>query len=267
MQRILIFIVFISIVLSGCRSEFEKIRTSNQPELMLNKANEFYEKGEYANAQTLYELVIPYYRGKKEAEELFYNFSYAHYYLGEYILASHYFNNFARTFYNSKWREEAAYMAAYSNLEMSPNHRLDQSHTQKAIDEFQTFTNKFPESERIEECNNIIDELREKLEFKAFEQGKLYYDLKNYNSCITSFDNMLKDFPESPNAEEVRFIILKSSFEWAENSIYTKKEERFRETIKRYNQFIRKYPSSKYASEVRAIKEQTEEALKNYTDV
>jgi outer membrane protein assembly factor BamD len=267
MQKILTFILFVSLVVTGCRSEFEKIRTSNQPELMLNKANEFYSNGEYANAQTLYELVIPYYRGKKEAEELFYNFAYCHYYLGEYILASHYFNNFARTFYNSKWREEAAYMAAYSNLEMSPNHRLDQSHTQKAIDEFQAFTNKFPESDRIGECNDIIDELRDKLELKAFEQGKLYYDLKNYNSCITSFDNMLKDFPESPNAEEVRFIILKSSYEWAENSIYNKKEERFRETIKRYNQFIKKYPSSKYASQVDSIKERAEEALKNYTDV
>lgn len=266
MQRIAIFIILIA-CLASCRSEFERIRSSNQPEIMLEKANEYFEVGEYANAQILYELVIPYYRGKKEAEKLFYDFAYSHYYMREYILASHYFSNFARTFYNSKWREEAVYMAAYSNLQMSPNYRLDQSHTLKAIEEFQAFTNKFPESERVEECNEIIDELRAKLEYKAFEQGKLYYDLKNYNSCITSFDNMLKDFPDSPNAEEVRFIILKSSFEWAENSIYTKKEERYRETLKRYNQFIRKYPSSKHASEVMSIKKQTEEALKTFTDV
>jgi outer membrane protein assembly factor BamD len=234
---------------------------------MLDKANEYFDNEEYANAQTLYELVIPYYRGKKEAEELFYDFAYTHYYLSEYILAAHYFSNFARTFYNSKWREECVYMAAYSNLQMSPNHRLDQSHTNKAIEEFQAFTNKFPESDRVEECNRIIDELRAKLELKAFEEGRLYYDLKNYNSCITSFDNMLKDFPDSPNAEEVRLLILKSLFEWAENSIYSKKEERYRETIKRYNQFIKKYPSSNFASEVKAIKQRADEALKTFTDV
>jgi len=260
-------ILFSVLFLSSCKTSFEKARTSNDPPRIYKAALAYYDAEEYRNAQSLFELVIPYYRGKAEAEELFYKYAYAHYYLGEYILANHYFTSFAKTFFNSEKREEADYMAAYSNMEMSPNHRLDQSYSQKAIEEFQQFTNKYPQSERVALCNQHIDEMRDKLELKAYEQGKLYYDLKNFNSAIASFDNMLKDFPESDKALEVRYLIVKSSYEWAVNSIYEKKEERFNETIKRYKQFIYKYPSSGYNKELEDINKDAKESLKNLKDV
>lgn len=261
-MRYLLYICIFCFFASSCKTEFEKIRTSNDPQLAFNKGLEYYRAEDYGKARSLFELVIPYYRGKKEAEELFYKFAYCHYYLGEYILASHYFNSFGKTFYNSENREESIWMAAYSNLQLSPNHRLDQSHSEQAIEEFQTFINRFPESERVEEGNRIIDELRAKLELKAFEQGQLYYNLKNYNSSITSFDNMLKDFPDTKRIEEIHYLIIKSSFQWAEQSIYSKRKERYDETIKRYNKFVKKYPKSKFAGELANILRDSQQALK-----
>ena len=262
-----LLILFSVLFLSSCKTNFEKVRTSNDPPRIYKEALAYYDAEEYRNAQSLFELVIPYYRGKAEAEELFYKYAYTHYYLGEYILANHYFTSFAKTFFNSDKREEADYMAAFSNMEMSPNHKLDQTYSLKAIDEFQAFTNKYPKSERVALCNQHIDEMRDKLEAKSYEQGKLYYDLKNYNSAIASFDNMLKDFPESEKALEVRYLIVKSCYQWAENSIYEKKEERYNETIKRFNQFKYKYPSSKYNRELEDIHKATKESLKNLKDV
>ena len=266
MKRSFIFILSI-LALSSCKTEYERIRTSNEPEKIYNAAKQYYEKEDYLKAQSLYELVIPYYRGREEAEDLFYKFAYTHYNTGQYILASHYFNSFSKTFYNSPKKEECEFMAAYSNLQLSPNHRLDQSYSEKAIEEFQNFTNRYPNSERVAECNQIIDDLRLKLELKAFEQGQLYYNLNNYLSAISAFDNMLKDYPDSDKAETVRYLILKSSHEWAKNSIYTKKRERFNETLKRYKQFKSKYPNSEKIKEADDINNFALQEIKKLSNV
>ena len=89
------------IVLSACKTEFEKIRTSGDPKLLLDKANEYFEVGDYQKAQTLYELILPVYRGKRELEDIYYIYAYTFYILGSYILESYYFDNFSSTFCNS----------------------------------------------------------------------------------------------------------------------------------------------------------------------
>ena len=171
-----IFVFFILLIIS-CKSEFEAIRTSNQPEKIFKAANDYYEKKEYDRAIALYDIVIQFYRGKKEAEDLFYKYAYAHYYQGEYILASTYFKNFSTTFGNSTNKLEADYMSAYSNYKLSPNYKLDQSYTEKAITGFEQFINTYPGTEKAEIANKLIDEMRKKLEQKSFEQGNLYYKI------------------------------------------------------------------------------------------
>lgn len=238
-------------LLSSCKTEFEKIRTSNDPARILAEANKLYKKKDYLKAQSLYDIVIPFYRGKKEADDLFYRYAYTHYELGDYILASHYFDSYARTFGNSTRKEEASFMSAYSNYMLSPAYRLDQTYTAKAIAELQLFTNNFPTSERVAESNKIIDELRAKLEVKSFEEGKLYFKIRQYQAAITSFKNVLIDYPDTENFQEVNYYIIKSAYLLAANSIYEKKKERFEETLKYYNQFKKRYPRSKFLKQLK----------------
>ena len=240
MKKSVLFI-FISFLLFSCRSEFEKVRTSNNPERIYSKALEYYDKGDWLKAQTLLELSIPSYRGKTEAEDLFFKYAYAHYYNGEYILAAHYFNSFATTFYNSERKEEAEFMSAYSNYELSPNPKLDQTYTQKAIDGFQRFVNTYPNSTRVQQCNDLIDEMRSKLEIKAFEQGELYYNIGQYESAVHSFRNMLSEYPDTEFADKVRFLMLKASYSFAKQSIYGKQKERFEDAIALYEKFMKKH--------------------------
>lgn len=232
--------------MSSCKTEFEKIRTSNDPALILEKADIHYDEGSWVKAQSLYDIIIPFYRGKKEADDIFYKYAYTYYNLEDFILASHYFDSYAKTFGNSNRKEEATFMSAYSNYLMSPNYKLDQTYTLKAIDALQQYTNNFPTSEKVKQCNDIIDELRAKLEVKAFEQGKLYFRVRQYEAAITSFKGMLLDYPDTKNIEEINYFIIKSAYSLAVNSIYEKKKERFEETIKYYNQFKKKYPRSQF---------------------
>jgi outer membrane protein assembly factor BamD len=236
--------------MTACKSEFERIRVSGEPEFLYQKAFEYYGKEEYQKAQTLLELVISSYRGKKEAEEIYFRYAYTYYYLNNFILASYYFKNFSQTYSTSQYREEADFMTAYSHYRLSPTFRLDQSYTEQAIDGFQLFVNTFPQSERVVECNRLIDEMRNKLERKAFEEGKLYFDLRQYQASMHSFENLLRDFPETGNLEEVRYMIIRAAFLLAANSVVEKQGERYRETVTKASEFLVRYPDSKYRKDV-----------------
>lgn len=237
----------------ACKSDYERVRTSGDAELILKKAFEYYDKEKYQKAQGLFELVISSIKGGSRAEEASFKYAYTYYHLKQHLLAAYYFKTFSNTFLNSRYREEAAFMSAYCNYLQSPSYRLEQSHTQDAVDDFQLFVNLFPNSNRVEECNKLIDEMRRKLEEKAFAEGELYYNMRQYQSAVMSFDNLLKDYPESPDVERVRYLIAKSTFLLSENSVLSKKEERYTEAINRCNDFLDKYPSSKYTKEIKTV--------------
>ncbi len=254
-KLVLSFGILPVLLLSACRSEYEKLRTSGDPSAMHQKAFEYYDKKDYIRAQGLLELALPSFRGKKEAEEMYYRYAYTYYYTRQYILASYHFNSFVQTFGGSPYKAEMAFMAAYCNYKLSPSFRLDQTYTLKAIDELQLFANTYPDSPRVKDCNQLIDEMRAKLERKAYEEGKLYFDLRNYQSAAHSFENLLRDFPETNNAENVRYMIMQASFLLAENSVVEKQGDRYQEALDQANEFLARFPSGTYAKEALQIKE------------
>lgn len=229
---------------------------------MYKAAQKYYKEKEYERALGLYDLVIQYYRGRQEAEELFFNYAYCHYYSNDYILASTYFKNYASTFGNSTNREEAEYMAAYSNYKLSPNHRLDQTYTLKAMEGFEQFINLYPYTERAEEATKLLDLMRSKLELKAYEEGMLYYKIGQFQSANTSFQNFINEFPETQKMEEVRFLMIKSSILLAEKSVIDKQKERYEEANKFVEVFEKKHPKSKRKGELKTYKKVISVALK-----
>ena len=174
MKRQFIFPLFLSVflllLLGGCKSEFEKIRASGDTELIHKKAFELYEQEEYLRAQTLFELIIPAYRGRPELEKIYFTYAYTYYYLNKFILSNYYFKTFAATFPTSSYKEEAEFMSAYSHYQLSPIYRLEQSYSEKAIDGFQLFVNTYPESERVKEANRFVKRWED--EKLAIENGR-----------------------------------------------------------------------------------------------
>ncbi|HAQ36925.1 MAG TPA: hypothetical protein DCQ58_00315, partial [Saprospirales bacterium] len=99
---------------------------------------------------------------------------------------------------------------------------------------------------------------------KSFSEGMLYFKTKQYVSAVTSFENMLNDFPESSRAEEVRYLVVQAGYLYSINSIYDKREERLTDAYNKYNAFIRKYPQSKYSAKVKKIGLEIEKNLNEY---
>ena len=265
--RLSLTVLLFSLLLLGCRSEFETIRTSNDPGLILQKADAYYEAEEYQRAQTLYELVIAPYRGRAEAEQIAYRYAYTYYYTEQYVLASYYFKNFATTYGGSPLREEAEFMSAYSNYQLSPVYRLDQSYSVKAIEGFEEFANRFPNSERVDEANRLIDEMRAKMELKDFESAKLYVDIERYESALVSLENVLKEYPETQRAEEIRYLMTTVQYEFANRSFRLRKPERLEATIELANNFLARFPDSQYRDEVNTLLIKSQKELNDLADV
>jgi outer membrane protein assembly factor BamD len=260
-----LFLCFVVLsLLSSCKSGFEKVRTSGNQDLILKEAFIYYEKGDYQKAQALFELTINNLRGRQDSEKAYYQYADTYYKLGDYTFASYYFKQFVSTFSNTPLREEALFLSAYSHYLLAPSYKLEQSETTKAIDELQVFSNQFPNSKRVSDCNKLIDELRRRLELKAFSEGELYYNLRQYQSAMLVFENMLRDYPESPDAERVRYLMCKSAFELAQNSILEKRGDRYRESREKSELFLNKHSKGKYTKEVKDIRKTSESEAKRY---
>lgn len=233
--------------------KFNKLLKSGDMELKYKAALEYYSKADYTRALTLFEELVGAYRGTPKAEDVNYHYSYCSYNLGDYIVAGYHFRQFVKVFPNSVHAEECAYMNAYCYYLSSPLYSLDQGDTKVAIKEFQRFTLQYPKSDRIPECNKMLDKLRGKLERKSYENSMLYYNTMNYKAAITAFNNHIKDFPDSKHIEELQYLVIKSYYLLALNSIESKKQERFKAAVDTYIKFVDTYPNGTYLRQAELI--------------
>jgi outer membrane protein assembly factor BamD len=245
-MKIRVFGLFCMILLATSCSEYSRIQKGRDMDAKLELAIRMYDKGEYYKALPLLEELITVYRGTKKAEKTYYYYAYTNYRLGDYESAAYDFENFAKTFPGSEFAEECAFMHAYCFYQSSPDYSLDQTNTVKAINELQLFADRFPQSTKLEQCNKLIDQLRSKLELKSYEIAQMYYHMDSYKAAITSYKNLLTDFPSTNFREEALYNIVRASYELALNSIEEKKAVRFSETIVAYTEFISAYPESRW---------------------
>ena len=253
LRKIILWIAVTAIFCSAC-SDYNKLLKSTDYNKKYDAAIKYYDKGDYVKSLALLEELVSVYRGTEKGEKILYYYAYATYFSGSYIMAGYYFNNFVKTFPVSSHAEECAYMYAYCFYLESPRYSLDQTDTKNAIKELQYFINKYPGSTRMKECNELGDKLRSKLEKKYYEISKQYFFLDDYKAAVISFENLLKDFPDTKYREEVMFLILKSNYIYAIRSIETKKEERCKSTIDAYYKFKSYYSeNSKYIKDAENI--------------
>ncbi|HNW99164.1 MAG TPA: outer membrane protein assembly factor BamD [Bacteroidales bacterium] len=247
-----LILFFVTSLFYSC-GDFHKIMKSTSLTDKYAAAEKYYLKGDYFHAQQLFDELITYYRGTAQAEKIYYYYSYCYYGLNDYVSAAYYFSTFVTTYPNSKYTRECQYMSAYCTYLDSPDYSLDQTNTTAAIKELQLYVNMYPKSDSVKLCNILIDELRFKLETKEFEISKMYFRMEDYKSAIVSFRNTLKDYPSTTYKEEILFYLMKANFLYASNSIASKKEGRYKDTIDAYDELLLAFPQTKYLKEAESI--------------
>jgi len=262
---IILLIIIISVLLS-C-SGYEKLLKSNDYNLKYRKAFEYYFKGDYTKAVTLFDQIAPFYRGTSKADSVFFFQAMSTFKQNDFILAGEYFQRFTEAYYKSPFLEDAFFYVGLCHYMESPRPELDQTETEKAIESFNLFLIKFPESKYKERVLNLIKELHEKLVEKSFLNAKLYFDLEDYRAAIISLNNSLMEYPESKYREEIQYLLFKSKYLLALNSIESKKAERFQEAVDEYYSFISEFPESKYKKEVQKMYNESLKYVKNQSDI
>ena len=256
-----IFLLAFSLLLSLSACKFQKTLKSGSADEKYETAVKLYAEKDYSRALQLFDQLTGVMRATDKSQKIAYYYSYCYYNQKDYTLASYYFKRYTTNYPNTEEAEECLFMSAYCNYLNSPEYSLDQTVTYDALKDLQLFTNTYPTSKRVSECNDLIDKLRLKLELKDYKIAKLFYRMDDYAASIQMLNNILKDYPDTPHKEEILFLVVKSYHKFAKESIEEKQKDRHTKAITAYNEFIVQYPESKFLAEAADLKERSRKEL------
>ena len=249
MRNIGFLVILTGLLLASC-SDFNKVLKSTDYEFKYKKAIEYYEAGEFVRSGTLLAELLNIYRGTSRADQMYYYYAKSMMGQRDYLMATQYFRTLLREAPTSSYAEEAQFMVGYAAYLQSPKVRLDQEVTLNAIDALQLYINLYPFNEKVDEAQRLIDELRDKLVEKSFLNARLYFDFENYKASVVSLENALKEYPDSRFREELLYMLVKSRYLLAVNSVEDKKEMRLSTALDEYFAFVDEFPETKYRREV-----------------
>lgn len=250
----ILFLFCISIAFTSC-SPYQKVYRGDSMTAKYNFADSLYQAGKYKKALKLMEQVVPVYRGKPQAEKLMFMYANTFYNLGDNYLAGYQFERFETSYPKSDSVEIAAYKSAKSYYELSPRYSLDQEDTYKAIEKLQGYINKYPNTEYRQEANNLVAELRGKLEKKDIEVAKQYLKISEYKPAIEAFDNFISDHPGSEYRKEAFFGKFDAQYQLAIRSVPSLVKERLLVAKGYYANFAKYYKDSDLTEDADVIME------------
>ncbi|SEQ10325.1 outer membrane protein assembly factor BamD [Flavobacterium urocaniciphilum] len=264
-----IYILFGVLVLSSC-SEYQKALKSDDVEYKTTVFLKQVEKKKYSKATRLFEQYAASYRGKAQSENAFFNYAHALYMNKQYISAAYQFESFASSYPKSPKAEEAAFLGAECYSKTSPMYSLDQVDTEKGLNKIQAFINKYPNSTLLPKANEVVKQLTEKLELKAYEIAKQYNTIgeftRDYNAAVKALDNFMFNYPGSKYKEDALFYKYDSMYKLAVNSVPAKKEERLNTTKVYYQNLVKFKADTKYLEKANKMLEKVDKELKQYTN-
>ncbi|WP_311440859.1 outer membrane protein assembly factor BamD [Hoylesella buccalis] len=248
--------ICVALLFGSCASEFNAVYKSTDTNYRYEYAKECFFKGKYTRAITLLNDLIVVQKGTENAQESLYMLAMAQYKSGDYESAAQAFKRYVQSYPKGKYAELASYYVGESLFMCTPEPRLDQSQTVSAIASFQEFLDLFPDAKLKNSAQNRLFELQDKLVKKELYSAQLYYDLgpyfgnctsggNNYEACIITAENALKDYPYSSLRENFAVLVMKSKFELAEQSVEEKRLERYQDAEDECYGFINEYPDSK----------------------
>ncbi len=267
MRKLISFIVLI-LVLSSC-NEYQKVLKAEDVKAKYDLAEKYYDEEDYKRANRLFEQIAPKYVGKPQGERVMFFFANTYFQRKDYNMSGYQFERFIKSYPKSEKVAEAGFLGAKSYYELSPDHSLDQTDTDKALVKLQSFINTYPDSEYFDEANQMAKDLTTKKERKAFEIGKQFNKLGHFDysfltPALAAFDNFISDHPGSIYREEALYLKFESATEFALNSFARLKQERLEKAKTAYNVLKKQFPETKYADEVAKLLKKIEKEVNSF---
>ncbi|MBE6250748.1 MAG: outer membrane protein assembly factor BamD [Bacteroidales bacterium] len=256
-----IFALAALVALCSCKSQFELLLNSNDVDAKYKAAFEYFNNKKYSKAATLFESLSVLTEGTAKDDTVKYYWGLSNYNAKDYYTAETNFERFVEVYPRSPFASEATYLRLDCLYKQTLRYELDQTPTYKAMNAISEYIMEFPESERLETCRDMLVELNERLDRKAYEAAKLYYKMEDYLASRVAFRNVLKDDSETIFREDILYYIAMSSYKYASLSVPAKQKERYMIFIDDYLNFIGENPESAYRKELDLVYKRVQKAL------
>ena len=259
--RNLIMAAMAIVALSSCKSQYEMLLNSNDADAKYEAAFQYYNEGKYSKAGSLFESLSVLTNGTERDDTVKYYWGLSNYKFKDYYTAETNFANFLQSYPRSPFASEARYLRLDCLYRSTLRYELDQTPTYKAITEISEYIIEFPTTPHLQTCMDMIQELNDRLDKKAYEAAKLYYRMEDYLASRVAFRNVLKDDAENIYREDILYYIAMSSYKYAHLSIPEKQKERYLIFVDDYYNFVGELPDSQYRKELDNVYRKAQKAL------
>lgn len=257
-----LFVVLASLfVLMSCKSEYEMLLNSNDTDAKYEAAFRYFNEGKFSRASSMFESLSVLTNGTERDDTVRYYWGLSNYKFKDYYTAETNFEQFLTSYPRSPFASEATYLRLDCLYRQTLRYELDQTPTYKAINEISAYILEYPSNTHMKECRDMLIELNERLDRKAYENAKLYYKMEDYLASRVAFKNVLKDDAENIYREDILYYIAMSSYKYAHESVPAKQKERYLSFVDDYLNFIGELPESNYRKELDAVYNRAQRAL------
>lgn len=259
--RTLIIATLAVLATMSCKSQYELLLNSSDVDAKYEAAFQYFNEGKYSKAATLFESMAVLTNGTERDDTVRYYWGLSNYKFKDYYTAETNFANFLETYPRSPFSSEARYLRLDCLYRSTLRWELDQNPTYKAMTEISEYMIDFPDTPHMQACRDMLKELNDRLDKKAYEAAKLYYKMEYYMSSRIAFRNVLKDDSENIYREDILYYIAMSSYKYAHMSVPAKQKERYLTFVDDYYNFIGEIPQSHYRKELDNVYRKAQKAL------
>ena len=263
MRRILILFSGLCLLFS-CKSQYEMLLNSNDVDEKYEAAFAYYNDRKFSKAAALFESLSVLTTGTEKDDTVQYYWGLSNYRFRDNYTAETNFDHFLEYFPRSPFAPEARFLRLDCLYRSTLRYELDQNPTYKAMNAISEYMQEYPNSVHMDACRQMMEDLEERLDTKAYEAARLYYKMEDYIASRVAFRNVLKDDSENMYREDILYYIAMSSYKYAQLSVHQKQKERYMTFVDDYLNFKGEYPDSEYSRELDILYRRAQRELGRY---
>ena len=234
---------------------------SNDADAKYEAAFRYFNDGKFSRAASLFESLSVLTNGTERDDTVRYYWGLSNYKFKDYYTAETNFEQFLSSYPRSPFASDATYLRLDCLYRQTLRYELDQTPTYKAINEISAYILEYPTNTHMQECRDMLIELNERLDKKAYENARLYYKMEDYLASRVAFKNVLKDDADNIYREDILYYIAMSSYKYAHESVPAKQKERYLAFVDDYLNFVGEIPESHYRKELDVVYSRAQKAL------
>lgn len=252
---------------ASCKSQYELMLTSNDVNAKYQAAFDYYNQGKYVKSAALFESLSVLTDGTPRNDTVLYYWGLSNYMYRDYYTAETNFDRFIEVYPSSPFTADARFLRIDCLFRSTLRYELDQTPTYKAINAISEYVLEYPENNYMQECKDMLTQLNDRLDQKAYESARLYYKMEDYLASRVALRNVLKDDSENIYREDILYYIAMSSYKYASLSVPEKRRERYLTFVDDYYNIIGEIPDTRYRRELDNVYNRVQRALgKNVGD-